>query len=192
MGVTEEQGIGPTGIWLGDHLPHRYSPDLVKSVLSVLPEEPRTVRDLGCGPGKYLVEFAVRGCRVEGIEGTPYVAEPAVAANVQTADLTEPLVLSPVDLTLCIEVGEHIPREHLEGFLANVRRSVGRWLVLSWALPDQSGFGHVNCQPNNTVIKWLHWLGLEYDAQRTLELRYYLRNDNCRYLPNTIMVFERT
>lgn len=191
MGVSAEQGIGSTGIWLGDHLPHRYSPDLVNAVLAILPAPPQTVRDLGCGTGKYLAELLARGCTVEGVEGTPYVATSDVTAYVRTADLTQPLGLTPVDLTLCIEVGEHIPAVFMHDFIANVTASVGRWLVLSWAIPGQTGYGHVNCLDNTQVMALLDLRGLRFDASRTQRLRHLLRNDCCRYLPNTLLVFEK-
>lgn len=178
--------IGPTGIWHESHLPYKTSGRLVRAILGVLPL-PATVRDLGCGDGTYLAEFGEQGCRVSGIEGTPSAC---VAPYVCCADLTEPLELPPVDLTLCIEVGEHIPSDGTARLLDNIVRSVGRDLVLSWAVPEQPGHGHVNCQPNEVVIGWLTDRGLRHDAASTAQLRKDLADDDCWWFPDTLMVFH--
>lgn len=178
--------ISRTGVWHSSHLPHKTSTRLVSAILELLPQ-PQTVRDLGCGPGHYLAELAERGCEVSGVEGTPGVCP---AEYVRCADLTQPLDLAPVDLTLCIEVGEHIPLAGSAAFLDNVRRSVGRDLVLSWAVPEQPGHGHVNCQPNEVVVDWLERRGLHYAPLRTQSLRQLLANDDCWWLPETAMVFH--
>lgn len=194
MGVSEAEGITETGIWNGKHLPHRYSPGLVPGMLSVLPNDPVSYCDLGCGEGNYLLDMYARfgNCiALCGVEGTPGVVKPDAAGVVRTADLTEPLELVPCELTTCIEVGEHIPARHMVGFFANLRRAVGRWLILSWALPGHVGYGHVNCQSNETVMVWMQRLGLAFDGPRTHELRYFLRNDECVFLKHTIMVFEK-
>src|SRR5262245_19329109 len=81
---------------------------------------PKSVVDVGCGPGTWLAEFARRGVREYlGIDG---FANPAMLEfdprRFLQRDLTRPLELTrPFDLVVCLEVAEHLPPEHARDFV---------------------------------------------------------------------------
>ena len=55
------------------------------------------------------------------------------------------------DWVMSIEVAEHVPRSAEARFVHTILSAQPRGVVLSWALPGQGGFHHVNCQSNEYV-----------------------------------------
>jgi hypothetical protein len=144
--------------------------------------------DFGCGPGKYVQNFRKNGIDAHGFDGNPITSK-IPWCSVQ--DLTSDFQLDPVDFLLCLEVCEHIPKQHEDALLKNIDKhlkSDGK-LILSWAVVGQPGTGHVNCQNNDYVISKFQSLGYTYDnAQST-----YLRSqESCApWFRNTILVFNK-
>lgn len=107
---------------------------------------PRSVVDIGCGEGHWLAEFEAAGCRVIGVDG--HHIDPARLAfdprEFRPADLTHPPeVPDRHDLALSLEVGEHLPAEAAERYVASLVASAPI-VVFSAAIPGQGGAGHVN------------------------------------------------
>ncbi|OGR61530.1 MAG: hypothetical protein A2X34_10630 [Elusimicrobia bacterium GWC2_51_8] len=100
-------------------------------------------------------------------------------------DLTEPFenAWGRFDLTLCLEVAEHIPDELSGVFLKNLAR-FGDTLLLSAAPPNQGGLHHVNERPKRYWVARLAELGFAYNRRRTGELFEALR---ARRRPNMWM-----
>lgn len=109
---------------------------------------PRSVIDLGCGPGGWLAAFAAAG--VERLRG---VDLPEAEADLQVPrdwflphDLSEPLQLDQAfDLALCIEVAEHLPPQSAPGLVKSLV-DFAPVVVFSAAVPCQFGSGHRNEQ----------------------------------------------
>ncbi|MGE4279591.1 MAG: class I SAM-dependent methyltransferase [Magnetospirillum sp.] len=108
---------------------------------------PRSVVDVGCGLGTWMAAFGDhQGVEVLGLDG-PHV-DPALlhvpAACFHAADLAAPIVLDRrFDLTLSVEVAEHLPAERAAGFVADLCR-LAPVVVFAAALPFQGGTGHVH------------------------------------------------
>jgi len=150
---------------------------------------PKRFADMGCGIGHYCAVYKAYGWPVvHGYEGADIQAI-ATYPQIQKVDLSKKLnVKVTYDLVQCLEVGEHIPKEHEQIFLDNVTNICSDNLVLSWALPGQGGQGHVNEQPNEYIIEQLEQRGFDYDKVRSKTLRsvaYY------GYLKKTVMVFRK-
>jgi hypothetical protein len=147
--------------------------------------KPESVVDFGCGPGHYCKFLSSLGCIVEGYDGvTGFDIFPVNPIN-----LAAPLVhIKKYELVLCLEVGEHIPKEYEDIFIKNLLDSMDKTLILSWAIPGQGGMGHVNEQRNEYVIEKLTKLGLKFLEKETMELR---GSSTLTHFKNTILVFVK-
>lgn len=102
---------------------------------------PRSVLDLGCGQGEWLAAFDVE--ERFGVD----IAAPDAPGFLQF-DLCEPLNLARTyDLVVSVEVGEHLPEDAADTYVASIVRHSDR-VLFSAAVPGQEGTGHINCQPH--------------------------------------------
>ncbi len=110
---------------------------------------PRTVVDVGCGEGWFAREFAEQGCEVTACDISVLEKrdEHPGAGHVffYPVDLTQPFRLVASDLALCLEVAEHIAEETASGLVAALVEAAPV-VVISAAVPNQGGCGHVNEQ----------------------------------------------
>lgn len=109
---------------------------------------PRSVIDLGCGTGLYLEPF---DCRVEGLDCSLAAFDDEVRKIprewLTPCDLTIPFQdIIKSDISLCLEVVEHVGSEHADTLVANICRASDT-IILTAAPPGQAGLNHVNCQP---------------------------------------------
>jgi hypothetical protein len=162
---------------------HKYSgldKTLAKSLLSILG---KTIGDFGAGGGWYTRYFIEHGK-----ESFAYDASPTRGKTVTYLDLSKPTSLGrKFEWVLCLEVGEHIPAKYTDVFLLNVISHAEKGIVMSWAVPDQGGLGHVNNRPNEWVIEKMKGLGWVYDSDASKMLR---TGSSFRWFKNTIMVFR--
>jgi len=111
--------------------------------------EPRSVLDVGCGDGTWLAAFDGAGVRdylgVDGVdpEGVP-LAIPRERLIVR--DLASTIALGrSFDLAISLEVGEHLPPDRADAFVASLTAHAPV-VLFSAAVPFQTGVGHVNEQ----------------------------------------------
>ena len=161
------------------------------SALGLVPKlvarfNPRTVTDVGCGEGWFARKFAELGCDVSAVDITvpeerdEYLGEGHVFFAPADITLADSVVAS--DLTLCLEVAEHLPAEsaaHLVSLLAGSAPVV----VLSAATPGQGGCGHCNEQPPSYWADLFATHGYVFSDEFRAEIRederiawYYRRN----------------
>lgn len=146
-----------------------------------------SVLELGAGLGCYTYYLNQSGTftSVSGYEGASNVNE-LTDGFVKQADLAEESNLGQFDWVICLEVAEHIPAEFEATFVANIIRPSPKGIVLSWALPDQPGSGHVNGKTNEYVISLMGSKGFHYDEEKTS----FLRNQaELSWFKDTTMVF---
>ena len=128
---------------------------------------PKSVIDLGCGPGIYLLPFKRAGCRVLGVDACPSAGEFLDEYEFVLADLTKPF-LPPfkADICICFEVGEHI-EEGYSAVLVENCTACSNTVIWSAARPGQEGFWHVNCQWLDFWIRLFESEGFYYDRKLT-------------------------
>lgn len=157
---------------------------------------PATICDFGCGDGWWVKCFHDLGSTVGGIELHDIAAE-YIPEQVQVliTDLREPLELGNVyDLTMCIEVAEHLPKTAADTLCWTLNRHTHNTLLFSAAQKGQGGTGHINLQPLDYWRKKLSSRGLEFSPLRTGQVRAAFENINNElfaYLPRNLMVFSR-
>ncbi|MCA2211353.1 class I SAM-dependent methyltransferase [Jidongwangia harbinensis] len=135
----------------------------------------RRVVDIGSGEGTWAAQFLAHGCAVLCVDGgyvRPRLRVPETCFVAH--DLREPLPPEVVgwqaDLTVCLEVAEHLPPWRGPSFVADLCRCADR-LLFSAAVPGQGGPGHVNERPVEYWIELLEDQGFAV----SLKLRRVLR-----------------
>jgi len=160
---------------LAGAIAHTYSPELAF--------------DLGCGDGTYVSILRSCGWKIKGFEGTGDIEEVSKIDDITQIDLSEPQEWKEkADFVMCLEVGEHIPREKEDAFLRNIASVCSKHMVLSWATPGQGGRGHVNEQPVKYIACKMKAYGLEVNEKIT----DFLRNHSTfKYFKNNILALDR-
>ncbi len=153
--------------WGPENRPYVESADIIAGVLMDL-FHPRRLIDLGCGCAAHAHFFRQRGVEVVCVDGVRAPAHLSFPLPVVVRDLTVPMEnpWGKFDLTLCLDVGEHIPEDLSEPFLANATR-FSDTLLLSCAPPGQGGHHHVNEQPKRYWVQRLRTHGFVYDRRQT-------------------------
>jgi SAM-dependent methyltransferase len=161
--------IHPHGYWLEISKDNTHVCDvkLSNAIIDLFPV--KTVVDIGCGDGRYVSNFLAHGIQCEGYDGSPLTPE-LTNEVCKVMDFSEQVDIGKFDLVLSLEVGEHIPKKYEQVFIDNLCRTSNDFICLSWAVPGQPGYGHVNCQNNEYVINemskrgfgylklWSHWI----------------------------------
>lgn len=148
------------------------------------------VNDFGCGPGFYAQFLKAQGFEVNAYEGTEEINKiKLLDQHIHIQDLTQYFDIYDYAQTVCLEVGEHIPKVYEDVLISNICENTANKLVLSWGIPGQKGFGHVNCQPNEYIIKKVSAYGFELDNEAT----HYLRSHygNAGWFEHSVMVFVK-
>jgi SAM-dependent methyltransferase len=109
----------------------------------------RSVIDVGCGDGSWLVALRNNGVTdLLGVDGDHVRSSGLKIPTDQfhAADLSRPLVIPRrFDLAMSLEVAEHLPESAAEGFVSALTR-LSDFVVFSAAVPNQGGVNHVNEQ----------------------------------------------
>lgn len=118
-------------------------------ILELVGGRPRSLVDVGCGTGTWLL--AAAACGIDDVLGVEGVVPPADelqvdARLIRRGDLTRPLDLGRrFDMALCLEVGEHLEAATADTLVASLTAAADA-VVFSAACPGQPGQHHVNCQ----------------------------------------------
>jgi hypothetical protein len=184
--------ISKTGYWEASEAPahHIHSPELSKWICNFLNEDKnKTIIDFGCGMGHYLRDLHLNDYNnLLGVEGDPpYTDYPF---KIITQDISVPFSLERIGNVICLEVGEHIPKEFQNSFIDNITKHCDNYLIMSWALHNQGGDGHFNELDNNVVIAEIEKRGFIYLEEFSVSARNCVE-DFCCYFRNTIMIFKK-
>jgi hypothetical protein len=151
--------------FIGAELARRFAPD--------------TAVDWGCGAGFHAAGLLDAGVNVVGVDGVRVDDDQrAPGVEVRLADLTAPvpgdLVPERYDLSVCIDVMEHIDDGHSRAVLRNITRGASL-VILSCAPPFQGGHHHINERPRRYWIARMAELDWRYDRRATGAMENYFR-----------------
>ena len=190
--MSQDQGVGATGIWDKNLASYKHTPTpdpIMKEIIRIMPVGVG-IADLGCGIGWTCFYLHNAGFDVIGYEGTPDLRDIAVFTPIHQQDLSIPFWIPDQRNIICMEVGEHIPNQYEDTVFDNITNNAKFRVILSWAIPDQGGTGHVNEQPNYHVIGQMIKRGFTINSELTRSLRS-VTPDETWWFRNTIMVFDR-
>ena len=171
---------------------HRFSKRIAKWIARTF-DRSLPVNDLGCGLGHYCMLLQSYGfVSVTGYDGTPNIQSDTPFQPIVTIDLSLPCKI-PAGQTICLGVGEHIPKKYEQTFLDNIAASTICRCVIAWGTPEanHSGIGHVNCQSNAYIIEQLSSRGFIYEDAITNEARSLRFGAQRRYFRTDLMYFTK-
>lgn len=179
--------IHERGFWTDDNEDgHHYDTRLSKELGAYFRN--RTVIDMGCGKGDYVRHLRRLGITCDGCDGNPITKK--FDDTLHIIDLSEPFKLKMAyDWVLCLEVGEHIPKDYEQVLFDNICAHAAHGVVLSWAVPGQLGRGHVNERSNEYVKIAMDNQNFWYDHEWSVAFRGVAR---LPWFKNTLMVFKRS
>ena len=181
--------IKENGAWVvGESEPgHCYVEQMSDIIINIINQKkPELVYDFGCGYGEYVRDISLLGIEAVGFEAYP---NKKVYDNIQELDLSVPVLLErSADISISLEVGEHIPVKFEQVFIDNICNNTKSTVILSWAIEGQDGDGHVNCKNNDYVISEMAKRGFLFD-DAALELRNAF--DSKHWFYNTLMLFSK-
>ena len=145
--------------------------------------------DFGAGVGQYGHALLSKdpGFLWRGFDGAGNI-EAVTDGFVDWFDLTLPLSLPRAHWVISLEVGEHLAPSDESMFIRNLHAHNCLGIILSWALPGQNGYHHINTHSNHYVIDIFLGLGYFYNEPLSQEFRSGAKYDWFRH---SIMVFER-
>ena len=109
--------------------------------------------------------------------------------QVKFLDLTLPQYWLPrYDWVLSMEVLEHIPTQYETVVMDNIDRAAGHGVVLSWAVPGQGGFHHVNNRSPTYVNETMSSRGFSLDKEASGNLS---KEATVSWLKNNVRVYLR-
>jgi len=179
---------GPTGIYTEEEALnwHMHSENLSNDLLTIC-DKNTPVIDLGCGDGFYVNKFIEGGFSAIGIDG--YKME-SFNNSFIVHDLTKPINLKTKGTVVCLEVGEHIPKEYEDQLIKNIVNNCANRIILSWAVVGQNGINHVNCQNNDYIIDKFKVFKFSLNDELTSRLRNNIEVSRVHFR-TTLMVFDR-
>lgn len=151
---------------------------------------PKSVLDLGCGPGIHThalndIGVACIGVDIdERVDGKPFLLRKNI---LEDNDLT-------ADLVMCLEVAEHIDPQFSDEFVRSVVKAVKPGGLLMWtaAVPGQGGSGHINCRQKKYWVDKINGMGLHTatDVQENC-IEYCRQGYHMGWFINNLVCFRK-
>ncbi|MFZ4399385.1 MAG: hypothetical protein ACOYO1_05065 [Bacteroidales bacterium] len=183
--------ISNTGFWSGEsvQIHHVHCVPLANWIIDYLKmEKNKPIYDFGCGLGNYLLSLHVAGFKnLTGFEGD--VPFKKVFNNIKQQDLTKQFTVPEKGNCIFLEVAEHVPVQFENQLLKNVLSSCNGKLIMSWAIRNQPGYGHINCYNNDEVIEKISSYGFNYLDKDSSNARSVIV-DTAHWFKSTIMIFD--
>lgn len=155
--------------------------------------DPEKVVDLGCGPGIYVTKLRDLNVNAFGVDTDSRLPKKDFFIQKDLLNSTEEFKFNS-DVTMCLEVAEHIDSKDEDVFLKNVLKSFKDDGILIWtaAQPGQGGEGHINCRPVSYWINKFESLDLKVDYELTGKLINYCKEGvHMGWFVNNVIVLRK-
>ena len=154
----------------------------------------KSAYDFGCGIGSFLQGIKIQNSNIKvtgfeiGVDAKKYINK-TIRRNIKTGvNVFELEGLKRRNLSICLEVAEHIDPENSEKLVNLICESTNKYIIFSAAPAEQDGLGHINCHDKQYWIDLFKKHDWDYDELRTnnlLNLWHFIPE----YYLNNIMVF---
>ena len=147
-----------------------------------------SVLDLGSGIGNAADWFFRKGLRTVAVDGMIDNVQPIIYPAV-CHDLTK----GPVVATWTLCTAKKWSNTSKNPILGNILASLacGRVILMTHALPGQTGYHHVNLQPMEYWVRHLTALGYNLMVEDTNRIRVLGKQEHAVYIENTGLLFHR-
>lgn len=152
---------------------------------------PRSVVDVGCGTGSWLLAFEKQGVTDSlGLDREEVGRAFRLSGDrFRPADLSRPLnVGREFDLAVSLEVAEHLPESAAESFVGSLTR-LSPLVLFSAAIPGQGGKNHVNEQWRDYWVRLFASRG--YQALDPIRGRVWDDDRVAAFYAQNLMLFAR-
>lgn len=156
---------------------------------------PRTLGDFGCGIGSFLQgakekEVLVQGFEIGGNHAEKYTHDDIKEHIEFNRDISKEMYSGHYEITLCIEVAEHIEEKNAWQLVSNLAWATNKICVFTAAPPGQDGTGHINLQPQSYWKNLFKKHGLNYNKNLTEDLLKVWEGIAPDYITKNLMVFK--
>ena len=187
--IEKKKEVSLTGYWskkLAEE--HIFCEELAEWISNYL-DKNKTIHDFGCGNGSYLKYLQSKGFTdLTGYEGEIPNKE---FSHILKQDLSQVFDVKNKGNVICLEVGEHIPKQYQDIFLDNICNACDGKLILSWAIRGQYSSSHVNCLNNEEVIPEVERRGFRYIKDDSIKARNSINPNGCNWFCDTILIYEK-
>jgi SAM-dependent methyltransferase len=159
--------------------------------------QPQSIVDIGCGAGIYLREFEKKGVKeLLGIDGAPAAKNEFLLApdKLVIFDLAQKYKFKKkYDLSLCLEVAEHLREEDADVLVETIINSSDQ-IIFTAAVPGQGprSIGHINEQPHEYWIEKFENKNFSYLEEQTAVMKKEMGEKGVVWwIVNNLMVFLR-
>ncbi len=159
-----------------------------------------SVVDFGCGIGAFLEGFKQHGSRIQGYEylydnAKKYIPE-VISECIQYGNVMENIDCGKFELSMSIEVAEHILEEKSDIFVDNLCNASSKYIIFTAAPCGQKGSGHINCHPIEFWIGKFKNRGFNIDDMGTMAIRdgfngLLFKNRYMNLIRKTILMFKK-
>jgi hypothetical protein len=150
--------------------------------------EPKSVLDIGCGPGIYVDSLRDIGVDAVGIDIDDRVHGKQHLTYQSLFDITD----ESAEVVLCMEVAEHIDPELEDQVVEQVVSTVGNTLIWTAAAVGQGGIGHINCKDKEIWAEKITAAGLTRNFKKEKELINFAQAGyRMGWFVNNLLYFER-
>jgi glycosyltransferase involved in cell wall biosynthesis len=150
--------------------------------------EPKTVLDIGCGPGIYVDSLCNLDVPAQGIDIDDRVHGHPHLRYQSLLDITN----ESADCVICMEVAEHIDSTLEDRVVEQVVKTVGHTLIWTAAALGQGGIGHINCKNKQEWADKISKAGLVRNIEKETQLIHYATQGyHMGWFINNLLYFER-
>lgn len=149
---------------------------------------PKTVLDIGCGPGIYVNCLTDLGIDALGIDIDERVKNHDNLRYQSLFDLQD----EHAEVVFCMEVAEHIDAVHADRIVEKVSAAVDHTLIWTAAIPGQGGVGHINLQDPGHWAEKFETHGFRRNLEKEQQLKDYARQGyHMGWFVNNLLYFEK-
>ena len=152
-----------------------------------------SVVDFGCALASYISGAKEKGATILGFEYgyenlKEYLSED-VKNYVKYGNVMAKIECGKFDLSMSIEVAEHILPDKSDMFVENLVNSSNKYILVTTATPGQGGLAHINEQPKEFWIEKFEKYGFMYNKEITMDLIKSRTSKLPKHIRKNMMIF---